>query len=120
MHKISMVLGAVASVAMMSHAADVERLIVRQQWPWSTDIKVECELSGVSEDSPVDLDIKVFNGDVEVPAAVLKDAISGERFGIDCGGVKTFYIDPLKAFGTSAATIPDLESKCRCLIRRQT
>ena len=111
MRKISMVLGAVASVAMMSHAAYVGRLIVRQQWPWSTDIKVEFELSGVSEDSPVDLDIKVFNGDVEVPAAVLKDAISGERFGIDCGGVKTFYIDPLKAFGKSAATIPDFKVK---------
>ena len=111
MRKISMVLGAVASVAMMSHAADVGRLIVRQQWPWSTDIKVEFELSGVSEDSPVDLDIKVFNGDVEVPAAVLKDAITGDCFGINSGGVKTFYIDPLKAFGTSAATIPDFRVK---------
>jgi hypothetical protein len=57
---------------------------------------------------------------VEVPAAVLKDAISGERFGIDCGGVKTFYIDPLKAFGISAATIPDFRVKVSVLIRRQT
>ena len=107
----SMFWGAIASVSMMSHAADVERLVVRQQWPWSTDVKVECELSGVSPKSPVDLDIKVFNGDEEVSAARLKDAISGERYGIASGGVKTFYIDPLKVFGKSAETIPDFKVK---------
>ena len=34
--------------ALAANAADIGRVIVRQQWPWSTAINVEFELSGVS------------------------------------------------------------------------
>ena len=30
------------------NAAVIEQVIVRQQWPWSTDVKVEYKISGVT------------------------------------------------------------------------
>ena len=105
----SLVAGIFTMIAAVTHAADIENLIVRQQWPWSTDVKVECVLSGVTE--PVDLAVEVYNGADKISSEQLEDAISGERFAISSGGVKTFYIDPIKACGTAAASVPDFRVK---------
>lgn len=105
----SLLAGVFAAIAAMSNAADVEELIVRQQWPWSTDVKVECVLSGV--DSPVDLAIEVWNGASKIDQELVEDALSGERFAITNGGVKTFYIDPVKVCGATTASIPDFRVK---------
>ena len=43
-----------------AHGAAIEQVIVRQQWPWSTDVKIEYRLSGVT--SPVDISVKAYNG----------------------------------------------------------
>ena len=107
--KKSLLAGMFAAIAAVSHAADVEELIVRQQWPWSTDVKVECKLSGVTD--PVDLAIEVWNGASRIDQELVEDALSGERFAITNGGVKTFYIDPVKACGASKASIPDFRVK---------
>ena len=50
----------------------VERVIVRQQWPWSTDVKVEYSLSGVDAANPVDIKVRAFNGAEELPSANLQ------------------------------------------------
>ena len=94
-----------AMLPLAAIAAEVERVVVRQQWPWSTDVQVECELSGVT--GPTDLQIRAFNGDAELPSAKLRSAISGAYLALTSGGVKRFTIDPVKAFGTSSETLPD-------------
>lgn len=82
----------------------VERVIVRQQWPWSTDVKVEYSLSGVGAAHPVDISVRAFNDGVELPSANLNAAITGDRYGIT-DAVGSLTIDPVKAFGTSQVAL---------------
>ena len=90
-------------------AAVIEQVIVRQQWPWSTDVKVEYKLSGVT--SPVDISVKAFNGNVELDSSRLAASMTGDRFGIDEDGVGTIIIDPVKAFGTSKVALANFKVK---------
>lgn len=82
----------------------VERVIVRQQWPWSTDVKVEYSLSGVDANNPVNISVRAFNGETELPSANLDAAITGERYGVT-DPVGTLTIDPVAAFGTEQVAI---------------
>ena len=82
----------------------VERVIVRQQWPWSTDVKVEYSLSGVGTAHPVDISVRAFNDGVELPSANLNAAITGQRYGVT-SAVGSFTIDPVAAFGTSQVAL---------------
>jgi len=82
----------------------VERVIVRQQWPWSTDVKVEYSLSGVDANNPVNISVRAFNGETELPSANLDAAITGERYGVT-DAVGSFTIDPVAAFGTEQVAI---------------
>ena len=82
----------------------VESVIVRQQWPWSTGVKVEYALSGVDTSHPVDIAVRAFNGGTELASANLEAAISGERYGIT-DAVGSFTINPAVAFGTSQIEI---------------
>ena len=91
-------------------AAEVEDVIVRQQWPWSTDVKVEYKLSGVDGTHPVDITARAFNGDEELDAAALAGAITGDRYGIT-DSVGSFTIDPVKAFGTSRVALGSFRVK---------
>lgn len=91
------------------NAAVIDQVIVRQQWPWSTDVKVEYKIVGAK--TPVDISVKVFNDDVELECPNLEDAITGERFGIRGDHVGSFMIDPVKAFGTSNAAIGKFKVK---------
>lgn len=89
------------------NAAVIEQVIVRQQWPWSTDVKVEYKLSAVT--NPVDISVRAYNGDVELslPAA----AITGDRYGISEDGVGAFVIDPVAAFGTEKVALANFKVK---------
>ena len=89
------------------YAAAIEQVIVRQQWPWSTDIKVEYKLSGVTE--PVDLTVRAYNGPTELP--IPPSAISGDRFAISEGGVGQLMIDPVAAFGTGKIALANFKIK---------
>ena len=88
-------------------AASIDRVVVRQQWPWSTDIRVEYEISGVT--SPVDLVVRAWNGNEELDATRLRSAIKGDLYGIASSGVGTLVIDPATAFGTSRVALPDFK-----------
>lgn len=92
-----------------AHGAVIEQVIVRQQWPWSTDVKVEYKISGVT--APVNIAVRAFNGEEELPSANLEAAISGERYGIAEDGVGTFVIDPVKAFGTAKVALANFKVK---------
>lgn len=106
--KVTTVLATFAMVASLN-AAVIEQVIVRQQWPWSTDVKVEYKLSGVT--SPVDISVKAFNGNVELDSSRLASAMTGDRFGIAEDGVGTIIIDPVKAFGTSKVALANFKVK---------
>ncbi|MBQ3340437.1 MAG: SUMF1/EgtB/PvdO family nonheme iron enzyme [Kiritimatiellae bacterium] len=90
-----------------AHAADIDRVIVRQQWPWSTDIEIEYMLSGVT--SPVNIHVQAYNGSQELPAEQLADAISGDRYGVAHDGIGLLTIDPVKAFGTDSVVLPNFK-----------
>ena len=93
--------------ALAVNAADIGRVIVRQQWPWSTAINVEFELSGVSPSAPADVSFRCFNGAAEIPAATVEKAISGARYALTKGGTYTLTLDPAVLFPSGTKTVPD-------------
>lgn len=107
MKKINAFLVSVLTTAALN-AAVIDQVIVRQQWPWSTDVKVEYRLLGVDADHPVDLTLKAYNGDVELvlPSA----AVKGDLYGIS-DGVGTIIIDPVVAFGTEKVALANFKVK---------
>ena len=86
-----------------AHGAVIQQVIVRQQWPWSTDVKVEYKLAEVT--APVDISVKAFNGNTELPLPA--EAVSGDLYGISESGIGQFIIDPVKAFGNTKVAIAD-------------
>jgi len=86
-----------------AQGAVIQQVIVRQQWPWSTDVKVEYKLAEVT--SPVDISVKAFNGNVELPLPA--EAIVGDLYGVSESGIGQFIIDPVKAFGNAKVAIAD-------------
>lgn len=99
----------VLGVGAALEAAQIERVVVRQLWPWSTDVRVEYELSGVT--TPVDIGVEAWNGETKLDSAKLANSIRGARYGIAEGGVGSFVIDPVKAFGAAKTAIPDFRVK---------
>ena len=94
-----------AFAAFAANAADISDVIVRQQWPWSTDVKVEYKVTGVT--TPVDVSVTAFNGARQLDATNLASAMTGDRFGISESGAYSFTIDPVKAFGTDRIALGD-------------
>lgn len=84
-------------------ATKIEHVIVRQQWPWSTDVKVEYQLSNVT--APVNISVRAFNGETELPLP--EQAIVGDLYGIAESGVGQFVIDPVAAFGNAKIALAD-------------
>lgn len=93
--------------ALSVSAAAIEQVIVRQQWPWSTDVKVEYKLSGVT--SRVDLAVRAYNGATELPLP--ETAIRGDRYGLDEDGIGELTIDPVAAFGTGKTALANFKVK---------
>ena len=106
--KKTMVLAGLVAAASLN-AAVIEQVIVRQQWPWSTDVKVEYKISGVT--SPVNIGVRAFNGNEELDSSRLEASITGDRFGISKDGVGSFVIDPVKAFGTASVALANFKVK---------
>ena len=98
-----------AFAALSLHAAEISQVIVRQQWPWSTDVKVEYRI--VNVDRPVNLTVRAYNGDVELDSTALAGAMRGDLFGIAEDGVGSFVIDPVKAFGTAKLALANISVK---------
>ncbi|MBQ0032716.1 MAG: SUMF1/EgtB/PvdO family nonheme iron enzyme [bacterium] len=91
----------VASVAFAE--AKIDRVLVRQQWPWSSQVRVDYEVSGAASEG-VNLDVQVKAGDKTLDTA----AVNAAMVGGDIYGVKNGYgflaFDPLLAFGSEFAT----------------
>jgi len=103
-------IGIVLLVAVMvatGYAATVEQVVVRQLWPWSTDVRVEYNVTGVT--TPVDVSVTAFNGNEQLSAPGLESAIVGDVYGISRSGVYSFTIDPVKAFGTDQIAMSEFK-----------
>ena len=103
---VPMVLAFQLAAATAAQAAQVERVIVRQQWPWSADIKVEYRLADVT--TPVDVEVHAYDGAQEFDQAKLAAATRGDRFGLRKGGLYELTIDPAKAFGAQRVAVDRL------------
>ena len=88
-------------------AAQIDEIIVRQQWPWSTDVKVEYKISGVT--TPVDIGVKVYDGEEELVSENFSKSLVGDMHGISKDGVGTILIDPVKAFGNDRKVLANFK-----------
>lgn len=83
----------------------VDRVIVRQQWPWSTDVLIEYTLAGGTDN--VDIDVQAWNGTTPLDAAKIKAGLSGDIVGVSrTEGVHRIKFDPIAAFGTAYEAMP--------------
>ena len=96
------------AVAAAVQAAQVGQVTVRQQWPWSTDVKVTFTLNDVS--APVDVDVHAYNGAEELNQAQLLAATKGDRYGLSAGEHE-LTIDPVKAFGAAETSLESFRVK---------
>ena len=64
-----------ALAASAAAAATIDSVLVRQQWPWSTDVRVEYSVSGITD--PVDITIAAGNGAATLDAAAVRAARRG-------------------------------------------
>ena len=85
--------------------AAIDQVIVRQQWPWSTDVKIEYRISGVT--TPVDISVTAYNGTTPLDSSKISSALSGDCYGIAESGAGTIILDPVKAFGNEKVAIGD-------------
>ena len=92
-------------VSATTQAAVIEQVIVRQQWPWSTDVKIEYRLSQVT--NPVDIAVRAYNGTTPLDNSRIAESLTGDRYGIAESGVGTIILDPVKAFGGQKVAIAD-------------
>ena len=102
---IATVFGAVFAVVAAFAETTVDRVVVRQMWPWSTDVVIEYTLVGGTD--KVDVDVKAWNGSTPLDAAALKKALSGEIYAVSgTEGVHRMKFDPIAAFGTAFEAMP--------------
>ncbi len=90
MKKLILSVFAVVASAGVFADASVERLLVRQQWPWNEKVALDFVLANVA--SATAIDCAVYRGDtrVNVPAA----AFSGDRFELTEDGTYRIMFDP--------------------------
>ena len=101
---------ATAAFGLSAHAATINQVIVRQQWPWSTDVKVEYQLEGVDASHPVDIAVTAYNGDTLLDSSNLRASIKGDLYGIT-EEFGEFYIDPIAAFGSERIAMTKFKVK---------
>lgn len=93
----------VAMFGLAANGATIDEVIVRQQWPWSTDVRVEYRVTDVTD--PVDISVAAYDGDTPLDASRLASSMKGDLFGIAKAGYYSFTIDPVAAFGTGEIAV---------------
>ena len=101
---------AAAAFGLSAQGATINQVIVRQQWPWSTDVKVEYSLTGVDASHPVDIAVTAYNGDTPLDSSRLRSAIRGDLYGVT-EEFGEFHIDPIAAFGSERIAMTKFKVK---------
>ena len=107
MKRIAGIALAALAAATAAGAVEIDRVIVRQQWPWSIDVKVDYSITGVT--SPVDVRVQFFDGATEITPTGSPSAIKGELYGITASGEKSFRFNPKEVFGADRTAMFDFK-----------
>lgn len=92
-----MLLAAVLFAPLLAQAAVVDRVLIRQQWPWKTEVKVDYRVTGLTE--AVDVTPTFYDGDTELPALGFDANYVGDVKYVFQDGNHSFTFDPKAAFG---------------------
>ena len=84
----------------------VDRVVARQQWPWSTEIRIDYTLAGAT--APVDVNLEFKDGDTTLSVAPGSAAIQGDVYYVG-NGLHTITVDPIAAFGTAKQAFADFK-----------
>lgn len=88
----SVLMAFVAAGALAVHAEPkIDKLTVRQNWPWSPEVKIEYALTDVNPAEPVDVNVSLFADGASLPYT--GSEIAGRRFGVTENGVYTLTVD---------------------------
>lgn len=87
----------------VSGAASVDRVVARQQWPWSAGIVVDYEITA---NTPQDVTVTAYDGEAAL-GVVADAAITGQRFCLTSGSYR-LTIDPTKA-GLGSGVVKDFK-----------
>jgi hypothetical protein len=85
------------SFALGLSGAKIDRMVVRQQWPWKDNIKIEYRIKDVTEKT--DVGVVAYKGDERL--TLDSNAITGKRFLIDKEGIYTIEIDAKNLFDSN-------------------
>ena len=91
---MSVVVFAVAVSAPAFAGVSAERVMARQNWPWTPDVRVSYVLAGAA--GPVDVNPVFYDGDVEI--AWSGEGLTGDVYGVSGNHDHSFMIDVRKAF----------------------
>ena len=105
MKRINLAMLAVTAVASV-HAATVDQVTVRQQWPWSETVSVSYVLRDAAD--PVTVSVEATADGTPVDSAALAAAITGDVYGVT-NGVHAIEINPAIAFGAAKTTVRHLQ-----------
>lgn len=105
-----MLLMGVLLVPALAQAAVVDRVLIRQQWPWKTEVKVDYRVTGLTE--AVDVTPTFYEGDTELPAPGFDANYVGDVKFVREDGNHSFTFDPKLVFGLAdGASLDNLRVK---------
>ena len=93
-----------AALALGAGAANVDKVVVRQQWPWNAKVNIDYRLTE-TEGKTYDIDVTLKNGDetLTIPAT----SLSGDRYSVSAGEHRIVW-DPAKTDYVSRRELANL------------
>ncbi len=91
-------------------SATVEKVLVRQLWPWSRNVRVEYTLANTDGGS-VDISVSAYNGSTELDMTNIGSALVSDEglHGIIGDGIHSFTFDPYVLFGDDVSAYTDFK-----------
>lgn len=86
-------------------AAQVDRVLVRQQWPWSSEVRIEYTVSGAT--APAVVSFEFYDGETRIPVADISSFVGDTAWAGNGTHVVTF--DPKKTFRDVADEFADFK-----------
>lgn len=95
--------GSILAATAASATVSVTNVIVRQQWPWSTDVRVEYAVSGATASDAVDVSFEAYAGTTDL-GPIPSSALKGSRIGISADDSYVVTFNPSNVPCLSAKT----------------
>lgn len=109
-HKSVVVALALTSLSVFADPS-VTRIVARQQWPWSKDVRVEYLVTGAA--TPVKIGVQFYRGNQALDMTKFAESLTGGEGVTTTSGTGTHYFtfDPVKFFGTGMTALDDFSVK---------